>query len=254
MERAQAIDRHRQALMSFVRLIARGGDSSTLIARDGVVAAVVPEVPDRSVVNSVAYRDADDLAAAVDELAESYQTSGVRAWTVWVPEDDRDAAATLEAAGHHLDATPKAMIAELARLPEPDSVDLDWDADADPGVVARINDAAYGWVAGGTFGAAMSRFGAIEGLRLYQARIDGRPACVLGTYDNGDDCEVYFVATLAEHRGKGLARRLMHRALIEARDRGLVVSSLQATKLGYPVYERLGYEPICTLEMWERRK
>jgi hypothetical protein len=23
--------------------------------------------------------------------------------------------------------------------------------------------------------------------------------------------------------------------------------------MGYPVYARLGYEPICTLEMWERR-
>ena len=31
-------------------------------------------------------------------------------------------------------------------------------------------------------------------------------------------------------------------------------SSLQATKFGYPVYARLGYEPICAIEMWERRK
>jgi GNAT superfamily N-acetyltransferase len=99
----------------------------------------------------------------------------------------------------------------------------------------------------------MARFGAIDGLRLYQARMGGEPASVLGAYDNDDDCEIYFVATLAEHRGKGLARRLLHRALLEARDRGRMVSSLQATKMGYPVYERLGYEPICTLQMWERR-
>jgi predicted acetyltransferase len=62
------------------------------------------------------------------------------------------------------------------------------------------------------------------------------------------------VATLAEHRGKGLARRLMQQALLDARERGLTTSNLQSTKKGYPVYERLGYEPICKLQMWERRK
>jgi predicted acetyltransferase len=84
--------------------------------------------------------------------------------------------------------------------------------------------------------------------------VDDDPACVLGTYDNEDDCEIYFVATEAEHRGKGLARRVLHQALLEARERGMRISNLQATKMGYPVYARLGYDPICTLEMWERRK
>jgi GNAT superfamily N-acetyltransferase len=145
-------------------------------------------------------------------------------------------------------------MAELANLPEPEPEELDWDSAADAEVIAEINDQAYGWTSGGGFGAAMRRFGEIDGLRLYQARLAGEPASVLGAYDNGDDCEIYFVATLARHRGQGLARRLLHRALLEARDRGLAVSSLQSTKMGYPVYERLGYEPICTLEMWERRR
>jgi hypothetical protein len=46
----------------------------------------------------------------------------------------------------------------------------------------------------------------------------------------------------------------MHRALAEARERGLATSNLQSTKKGYPVYERLGYDPICRLQMWERRR
>jgi GNAT superfamily N-acetyltransferase len=99
----------------------------------------------------------------------------------------------------------------------------------------------------------MGRFGDLDGLRLYEARVDGDPVCVLGIHDNADDAEVYFVATLPDHRGQGLARRLLHQALVDARDRGLTVSNLQATKMGYRIYERLGYEPICTLEMWERR-
>ena len=31
-------------------------------------------------------------------------------------------------------------------------------------------------------------------------------------------------------------------------------STLIATKLGYPVYEQLGYRDVGGLEMWERRK
>jgi GNAT superfamily N-acetyltransferase len=145
------------------------------------------------------------------------------------------------------------MIADLTLIPDPDPGDLDWGVDASTRDVGRINDLAYGWPEN-TFIRAMDRFADIDALHLYQARVDGEPVCVLGTYDNGDDCELYFVATLPDHRGQGLARRLVHQALIDARDRGLTVSSLQATKAGYPIYERLGYEPICTLEMWERRR
>jgi ribosomal protein S18 acetylase RimI-like enzyme len=253
MDRDAAIERHRGALMSFIRLVGGGTETSQVLEPGGVTASVVPAIPDRSIVNSVAYRDAKALEAALDDLAAAYEEAGIGAWTVWVPEDDRDVAALLDASGHRLDATPTAMIADLADLAEPESGDLDWSVGAEPRDMGRINDRAYGWPEN-TFIRAMDRFGAVDALRLYQARVDGEPVCVLGTYDNGDDCELYFVATLPDHRGQGLARRLVHQALIDARDRDLAVSSLQATKAGYPIYERLGYEPICTLQMWERRK
>lgn len=253
MDRNAAIERQRGALMSFIRLVGGGTETSQVLEPGGVTASVVPAIPDRSIVNSVAYRDTKALEAALDDLAAAYEEAGIGAWTVWVPEDDRDVAALLEASGHRLDATPTAMIADLADLAEPESGDLDWSVGAEPRDMGRINDLAYGWPEN-TFIRAMDRFGAVDALRLYQARVDGEPVCVLGTYDNGDDCELYFVATLPDHRGQGLARRLVQQALIDARDRGLTVSSLQATKAGYPIYERLGYDPICTLEMWERRR
>src|SRR5919199_84506 len=170
MDRAQAIERHRGALMSFARLTGEGSDTSTVIERDGVVASVCPAVPHASIVNSVGYRDARALGASLDALARAYDEAGVRAWTVWVPEDDREAATLLESAGHRLDATPTAMIMDLAALPELDDGDLDWDANASPGIVAEINDNAYGAPAG-MFAAAISRFGDMDDLRLYQARI-----------------------------------------------------------------------------------
>ena len=136
------------------------------------------------------------------------------------------------------------MVLDLAGLPGARRPATRLGRRATPADVARINDRAYGFE------------------RPHLRRRDWPPCrrtcrCasirrgstasrsrVLGTLDDGDDCGIYLVATLKEHRGKGLARRLLHLALAEARERGLRTSSLQATKLGHPVYERLGYEAI----------
>jgi GNAT superfamily N-acetyltransferase len=253
VDRAAGIELQRRCLNAFARLLASGAEASTLFERDGVRASICPGAPDRSVMNSVTYRDAPSLGAAMDALARAYEEAGVSAWTVWVPEDDRDAASLVEAAGHRLDATPTAMVLDLAALEEPEGDGLDWDAEAAVDDVSRINDLAYGFEVG-TFGGALMRHPLDLPVRFYQARVDGEAACVLATLDDEGDCNVYLVATLKEHRGRGLARRLLHVALAEARERGLATSSLQATKFGYPVYARLGYQPICTLEMWERRE
>jgi GNAT superfamily N-acetyltransferase len=253
VERSRGIELQRRSLAAFVRLLASGSGGAALFERDGVVGSIVPACPERSVVNSVTYRDARSLEAALPELTAAHDQAGIRAWTVWVPEEDRRAAALLEASGHRLDSTPAAMVLQLPGLPDPEPGDLDWDANAEPADVGRVNDLAYGLPAP-AFAEAIAGLPQAEPLRLYQARVDGRLACVLGTLDDGEDCGVYFVATLTEHRGRRLAGRLLHVALAEARDRGLRTSSLQSTKLGYPVYERLGYEPIFTIEMWERRR
>jgi hypothetical protein len=46
----------------------------------------------------------------------------------------------------------------------------------------------------------------------------------------------------------------MRRALWDAAGRGCETSTLQATKLGRPVYERVGYEDFGALQMWEYRE
>ncbi len=165
-------------------MLAAGTESSTLFERDGVVASIVPTAPERSVLNSVIYRDRGALVEAIDDLAHAYEEAGVRAWTVWAPEPDRDAVSLLKAAGHRLDTSPTAMVIDLAALGEPESDGLDWDASATLEDVARINDLAYGFDLG-TFGAALERTPPELPLRLYQARVDGEPATVLATHRRG---------------------------------------------------------------------
>jgi GNAT superfamily N-acetyltransferase len=253
LDHDQVTDLQRRGLEAFFRLIARAADGSRLHEFPGVVASAAPACPTRSFPNSVVYETAEGLSGALDELAVEYRHDGIEAWTVWVPEGDDNATRILADAGHKLDGLPAAMAIELADLPDPGGElgDLDWDAEATPQEVARLNDAAYGWREG-EFEAALTR-NPDSAFRLYRARVEGALACVAGTLDVDDDCLLVMVATDPERRGAGLARRLCHAALLEARDRGLETSSLQASPLGRPVYDRLGYEAFGAIEMWERR-
>ena len=114
-----------------------------------------------------------------------------------------------------------------------------------------VNDAAYGW-SPGTFERGLGS--PPPGTwRIYEAREDGAPASVLMTTDVDGDCGVWWVGTLPDHQGRGLAGRLLGIALAEARHRGMETTTLQASAMGAPVYTRLGYEDVGELRMWERQ-
>jgi GNAT superfamily N-acetyltransferase len=218
---------------------------------DGITAAIVPASPKRSFFNSVLYEDPETMVRSIDELAAIYEDAGVEAWTVWVPEADTVVAQALQAAGHGLDATPRAMAMPLGDLrpPDPDP-GLEIREEADYELVSSINEVAYGF-APGEFPVMR---GDLSPLRTYLGSIDGETVACAGAFTHGSDCEIVYVAVLPEGRGRGISGRLMARALADAADRGLETTTLQATRLGYPVYEKLGYTDYGELQMWERRK
>jgi GNAT superfamily N-acetyltransferase len=234
------------------RLVGRGSPGARVVERDGVVAAVVPAAPERSVVNSVLYESAGGLAAAYDEVATAYAEIGA-AWTVWVPSHDQEAQAVLEQAGHVLDAHPEMMAVDLRRGVErpADGALEDWTAYGDPAVVGPLNDRSYTF---GTdsFARAYSGLPPDE-LMTYVARLDGRAVGCLMVVDHEGNADVEMVAVVPEARGRNIAGNLLAHALADAADRGLETSTLVATRLGRPVYERLGYRSFGTLQMWERR-
>jgi GNAT superfamily N-acetyltransferase len=220
-----------------------------VLERDNIFAIFNPAVKERSVFNSVVYSDPAGLASAHDELAAAYAERGC-AWTVWVPEDDTATAALLAAAGHRLDAEPRAMGAPLSAFTEPDLGDLDWTDAGGIEDAGALNDAAYGYPRG----TWMRGIGTnTEGLRTYLARLDGEPASTVAVRYADGDCPVWNVATSERARGRGLATRLMAKALADARAAGCETTTLQATALGAPIYRRLGYQDFGSLQMWEHR-
>jgi GNAT superfamily N-acetyltransferase len=233
------------------RLLAEGSGGSVR-NDDGVLAAIVPTSPDRSIFNSVFYEDGGRLLDSLDSIAAAYEGAGIVAWTVWVPEADTETAAGLERAGHVFDAEPRAMAMEITELraPDPDpSIGIRDELDMPE--VARLNEIAYGW-APGEFGAVAST--EIPGTHAYFASIDGETVgCVVG-WDYEDDTQIAWVATLPEARGRGVSTLLMAHAIAEAGKRGQLTTTLVATKLGRPVYDRVGYQDFGAIQMWERRK
>jgi GNAT superfamily N-acetyltransferase len=224
---------------------------SKLIRHEGLLASVVPAAPERSLFNSVFYSDVEALVAEIERLGETYDSHGINAWTVWVPDEDRGTATLLEARGHALDAAPRAMAMNLADLGpesappvgiEPGPVDV--------GTCAELNDLAYGYGADG-FRAGL---GGETAIRWHGAFAGTDAVGCLGAIEVGDDCCVTGVATPPKHRGRGIASWLLWRALAEARDRGLATASLQATRAGAPLYERLGFRDFGFVEMWELRR
>lgn len=212
----------------------------------GITAGIVPRMADRSAVNSVVYDDAAELEERLPDLARVYEEAGVLAWTVWVPASDERARSALAAAGHVLDAEPMGMAMALDGVEAADDLDL---AEASPEALTGVIAESYHW---DTVREALVRWG--PQYHPYVARAGGEPACTLAIHDHDADAHVTFVGTIERARGRGLAKALLARALADARERGCATTTLVATKMGHPVYARLGYADLGRVEMWERRR
>ena len=243
------LDRLFPSLRSFARGFALATPGGDVRDDDGVSAAIVPAMPERSVLNCVVYDDAGSLKARLGAVAAAYDEAGVNAWTVWARATDEAAIRALAGAGNALDAEPMAMARELDGVEPPAAGELDLVADPQPGDVADVIDAAYGWQG---LRRALVRWH--DGYHPYLALADGRPAAALAVHDRDGDAHVTLVGTLEAARGRGLATSLMRRALADARERGCTTTTLVATKMGHPVYARLGYRDLGRVQMWERRR
>ncbi len=244
------IERVLNSMFHWYRLVGGASEGARALELDGVQATLVPAAAERSVMNSVLYRSPAALESAYDEVAAAYREIGAK-WTVWVPPGDDEAARILERRGHVLDADPMAMGRGLDGVKRPRSDALaDWTAAGDLADLARVNDRAYTFDTD-SFGRSVQSLpdGAVH---VYIAREAGEPVAGLAMGDHAGNSELDLVAVVPEARGRGLAAILLGHALADAAERGNETTTLIATRLGYPVYERAGYEPLGRFSMWER--
>jgi GNAT superfamily N-acetyltransferase len=236
-------------MAAFHGLMGRAARDGGVFESDGVTAAVVPGLPELAIANAAVYDSPAGLATVLPLLQSAYEEAGVRRSMVWVPPGDEATPDVLREAGYGLDAEAPAMALDLSLLPAEDDPLEDWSHEPDPEEVAQIVERSYG-LADGSVSSALD--GWLARATAYVARLDGRPATCLTVVREGPDAGIFMVGTVPEARGRGLARRLLLHALHDARSAGATVSTLQSSRLGYPVYRRLGYVELCRLGMWER--
>jgi ribosomal protein S18 acetylase RimI-like enzyme len=79
------------------------------------------------------------------------------------------------------------------------------------------------------------------------------PVATSSIHVDGDLTGVYFVATLAEVRGRGIGAAVTRESMRFARDAGAARAALQSSTSGYGVYRGLGFEHRCNVSSYEWR-
>jgi GNAT superfamily N-acetyltransferase len=80
--------------------------------------------------------------------------------------------------------------------------------------------------------------------------LDGRPACTSLVIDRGEVAGIYWVATLPEARRRGLGEAITWAAVRAGARAGCAVASLQASAMGRPIYERMGFAWTWDYARW----
>jgi len=97
----------------------------------------------------------------------------------------------------------------------------------------------------------MVGMGTSKTLRRYIGHLDGELVATSTVLLSDGVAGLYIVATMPEARGKGVGSYMMVALLLEARCEGYRAGILHATRMGYPVYARLGFKQYCLLTSFE---
>lgn len=86
--------------------------------------------------------------------------------------------------------------------------------------------------------------------RHYLARWHGEPCAISTLLCASQAAGIYHVTTLPAYRGRGLGKALTLVAMQTAQQKGYACAVLFATPDGYPLYQKLGFETVLTLDFY----
>jgi GNAT superfamily N-acetyltransferase len=231
-------------------LLGEHAGRGTVVARDGLVASVVPSAPDSPTLNAVVAIEPDEAPTHLAELRDRYGDARIRRWGVWLDGRATRAAGALTKAGMVVTTASPGMGAYIDDVTHDRANDTPEEADLE--TVGRVNDLAYG-----NYDGRLERTlrplpnGILHGYRVDH---DGGPAAVALALHHESDCGISFVATVPKARRKGLATKVMGQAITHARHNGCTTTTLQATDVGERLYHHLGYRHVCVMQLWELRR
>ena len=198
--------------------------------------------PSWTPLNNAILLNAHDGAAAASHLMSVYADAGVDVWALWMPSRVTD-----------LDA-PDAVL-EVGDLKR-DTTTLVMQVALPPGLrdhhgVVRTSIATASRATDEPIPAAdLGHPDHVPGLSAWVMVHDGLAVAGAWSFLHGSDCGMYAVGTVPEWRRRGLARSLLEHVLADAQGRGARTATLQSTRMGQPLYQSLGFEPVGRYEEW----
>ncbi|HEX6754299.1 MAG TPA: GNAT family N-acetyltransferase [Solirubrobacterales bacterium] len=203
-------------------------------------------------ISNAAFRR-DDGADPDELLARAGEFFGERGrgFSIWGRDgldEDRDLLAAADAAGlQFVYAMPEMTLGEPVEAPAlPPGAELrrltaDGEAE-DYWRVAMASYASLGFppevFAGYTDHAGLLA----ANVAAFLAYLEGEPVAIAMTIVSGGVAGIYWVGTLERARGKGLGRAVTAAATNAGFELGADLASLQASPMGKPIYEAMGYE------------
>lgn len=85
----------------------------------------------------------------------------------------------------------------------------------------------------------------------YLGYLDDQPVATALRYTSHRIAGVFNISTVPAHRGRGLGEAMTWQAALGGLDEGCVASYLQASEMGFPVYERMGYRHVVDYPTWD---
>jgi predicted GNAT family acetyltransferase len=90
----------------------------------------------------------------------------------------------------------------------------------------------------------------VPAVALYAGYTDGRPVSAGLGVRSGDTIGIYNIATIPACRRRGYGAAMTSRIAADGAAAGCDLAILQASEMGRPVYERLGYETVVEYCAW----
>ena len=214
---------------------ARGATGAAVQRSAGVVIAVFPNEPERSVYNNALLeRDlsAAERAAALDAVEDAYAAADIKRFAVWMHESDEVMRGDVDRRGYSLDTSTRAMGMALHDLllprPEIELGPSDWFE------YLRIVGVPPSFLGGAD----------PDAYHVLVARLDGENVASAMAFDHGSDCGIYNVGTMEHARRRGLGTALTALHVHDALARGCQTASLQSTEMAERVYAAVGFRDL----------
>jgi ribosomal protein S18 acetylase RimI-like enzyme len=87
---------------------------------------------------------------------------------------------------------------------------------------------------------------------LYVGYLDNKPVASSALFVTGRTAGVYNVATLPDVRGRGIGEAMTWHCVRRGAAMGCVAATLQASDMGYPIYERMGFRLVSPYRTYHR--